>query len=165
MKKIGVALPNLLLGIVSLLLGIFLIAGDLNVLTKLTFIFIGIFMIATNILPLINSIQSSRIYELIYRLILVIFGICFIFYHNTALCIIVGILFIILPTIMIVIAPDKKLELKYQLPTLVLGIIILLLSPDTIIKALYIVLGVILVIFGLFAVVASFYTQKEIKNE
>jgi uncharacterized membrane protein HdeD (DUF308 family) len=163
MKKFGVLLPNLLVGILSLLLGIFLIAGDTDILTKLTFIFIGIFMIATNIIPLIESVKRNFWYEFAYRLILVIFGICFIFYHNTTLCIIVGLLFIILPIIKISIAEDKKNEFKNQLLTLIIGFIILLVSPDTVIKALYVVLGVVLIAFGLFAIISSFYTQKEIK--
>ena len=165
MKKFGFYWPNLVFGILSVLLGIFLIAGPTDVLTNVIFILVGIVMILSNAEPLYLAVKTQKWPVFVYRLILVIFGIMFIFTHNSALCVIVGLLFIALPIILILYSEDKKNEFFHQLPLLIIGIVILILSPDGALNILYKVLGVVLIAFGLFAIISSAYVQKEIKNE
>ncbi len=165
MKKIGIKISNLVIGILSILVGLFLVAADAKILATWTFRLVGVIMIVANIGPVIYAIKIRNYLDLILRLILISFGIMFIFYFNSTACVIVGLLFIIMPLIMIGFSKDKKSEFIEKLPTILLGIIILLISPENIVKWFYIVIGIALVIYGGLLVITSIYFQKELNDE
>jgi uncharacterized membrane protein HdeD (DUF308 family) len=164
MRKFGINFVNLIFGIVMVALGIWFCSGDTEVLTRVIFIVLGVVMIASNITPLVYAVRDKNLLEIIYRSILVIFGIVFMFWHNTAILIIVGILFILLPCLTIVLSDNKRDELMIQLPSIILGVVIIVLGPATIGKVIFIILGVISIVFGVLAIASSFYKQSIIKS-
>ncbi len=163
MKKFGVYWQNLILGILLTALGIFFCAGNTDTLTKVVFIIIGVLMVLSNINPLIVSIKRGDTIDIIARILFIIFGFMFMFQHNTALTIIVAIIFIVFPVIKILLAEDKMAMLAVNLPELLIGVIVLIAGTGAVTQALFIVLGVALIIFGVLTVLASFYKQEVIK--
>ncbi len=163
MKKFGINFTNLIVGILLILLGIFFCVGNTELLTKIIFITIGLIMIITNIYPLVESINNKDNMSIIYHVIEIVFGILFIFVHNTAICILVGILLIFIPVLSIVLSKNKNETALYWLPSIVLGVLILILGPSTIGHVLYVILGVLSIIFGIISVLSSFYKQEIIK--
>lgn len=145
-------------------IGIYFFAGNTEILTKIIFVIIGILMVITNIFPLINSINRKDLIDIVARIIFIVFGILFIFVHNTALSIIVGIIFIAFPIIKVLIASDKMTMFMINLPEILIGIIILIVEPQSVSKALFIVLGIFLIIFGILDILGSFYKQEIIKE-
>jgi uncharacterized membrane protein HdeD (DUF308 family) len=164
MRKFGINFVNLIFGILMVILGIWFVAGNTEVLTKVLFIILGIVIIAANITPLVYAIRDKNLLEIIYKSILVIFGIVFMFWHNTAILVIVGILFILLPVITIILSDNKRDELMIQLPSIILGIVIIIIGPATIGKILFVALGVVAIVFGLLSILSSFYRQEIIKS-
>lgn len=163
MKKYGFNLRNLIFGILLFLIGLFFCFGNTELLTKIIFIVIGILIIASNILPLIDSIKKKLYFNLATHLIEVIFGILFIFVHNKAISIIIGIIFIIIPIINIIISNDKRETLNYYLPSLIFGILVLVLGPSLIGHVLFLILGIVSIIFGIITILSSFYKQEIIE--
>ena len=164
MKKFGVNWINLIIGILLVISGIYFCAGNTEILTKILFVIIGILMVITNIFPLINSINRKDLIDIVARIIFIVFGILFIFVHNTALSIIVGIIFIAFPIIKVLLASDKMTMFMINLPEILIGIIILIVGPQSVSKALFTVLGILLIIFGILDILGSFYKQEIIKE-
>lgn len=165
MKKIGFKISNLIIGILAIIVGLFLIAADASILATWTFRLVGVIMIIANIGPFIYAVKIRTYLDLILRIILIIFGISFIFFYDATAYVIIGLLFIIMPLIMVMLSNDKKSELVEKLPTIIIGIIILLISPGTLAKWFYIVVGILLALYGTLLILTSIYIQKEIDNE
>lgn len=165
MKKIGFKISNLIIGILAIIVGLFLIAADASILATWTFRLVGVIMIIANIGPFIYAVKIRTYLDLILRIILIIFGISFIFFYDATAYVIIGLLFIIMPLIMVMLSNDKKSELVEKLPTIIIGIIILLISPGTLAKWFYIVVGILLALYGTLLILTSIYIQKEINNE
>ncbi len=165
MKKIGFKISNLIIGILAIIVGLFLIAADASILATWTFRLVGVIMIIANIGPFIYAVKIRTYLDLILRIILIIFGISFIFFYDATAYVIIGLLFIIMPLIIVMLSNDKKSELVEKLPTIIIGIIILLISPGTLAKWFYIVVGILLALYGTLLILTSIYIQKEINNE
>ncbi len=165
MRRLGLKLSNLIIGILAIIVGLFLIAADASILATWTFKLVGVIMIITNIGPLIYAVKIRTYLDLILRIILIIFGISFIFFYDSTAYVVIGLLFIIMPLVMVTLAEDKKSELVEKLPTILIGIIILLISPGTLAKWFYIVVGILLALYGAILILTSVYIQKEIDNE
>ncbi len=160
MKKFGINWVNLVIGILLIAIGIFFCAGNTDTLTKVLFIIIGVLMVITNIKPLIESIKAKDTIDIVARILFIVFGIMFIFVHNTALSIIVGILFIVFPVIKILLASDKMAMFMVNLPELIIGLIVLIVGPNAVGHVLFVVLGVFLIVFGVLSILSSFYKQE-----
>ena len=158
-------MSNLIIGILAIIVGLFLIAADASILATWTFRLVGVIMIIANIGPFIYAVKIRTYLDLILRIILIIFGISFIFFYDATAYVIIGLLFIIMPLIMVMLSNDKKSELVEKLPTIIIGIIILLISPGTLAKWFYIVVGILLALYGTLLILTSIYIQKEIDNE
>jgi len=165
MKKIGFKISNLIIGILAIIVGLFLIAADASILATWTFRLVGVIMIIANIGPFIYAVKIRTYLDLILRIILIIFGISFIFFYDATAYVIIGLLFIIMPLIIVILSNDKKSELVEKLPTIIIGIIILLISPGTLAKWFYIVVGILLALYGTLLILTSIYIQKETDNE
>lgn len=164
-EKIGFKISNLIIGILAIIVGLFLIAADASILATWTFRFVGVIMIIANIGPFIYAVKIRTYLDLILRIILIIFGISFIFFYDATAYVIIGLLFIIMPLIIVILSNDKKSELVEKLPTIIIGIIILLISPGTLAKWFYIVIGILLALYGTLLILTSIYIQKETDNE
>jgi len=165
MKKIGFKISNLIIGILAIIVGLFLIAADASILATWTFRLVGVIMIIANIGPFIYAVKIRTYLDLILRIILIIFGISFIFFYDATAYVIIGLMFIIMPLIIVILSNDKKSELVEKLPTIIIGIIILLISPGTLAKWFYIVVGILLALYGTLLILTSIYIQKETDNE
>lgn len=161
MKKIGFKISNLIIGILAIIVGLFLIAADASILATWTFRLVGVIMIIANIGPFIYAVKIRTYLDLILRIILIIFGISFIFFYDATAYVIIGLLFIIMPLIIVILSNDKKSELVEKLPTIIIGIIILLISPGTLAKWFYIVVGILLALYGTLLILTSIYIQKD----
>lgn len=165
MKRLGFKISNFIIGIIAIVVGLFLIAADASILATWTFRLVGVIMIIANIGPFIYAVKIRNYLDLVLRIVLIIFGISFIFFFDSIAYVIVGLLFIIMPLIMVVLAKDKKSELVEKMPTILIGIIILLISPGTLAKWFYIVVGILLALYGAILILTSVYIEKEIDNE
>ena len=164
-KRLGLKVSNLIIGILALIVGIFLIAADASILATWTFRLVGVIMIITNIGPFIYAVKIRNYFDLILRIILLVFGVMTLFYFNTTFSIIIGLIFIIVPLIVVLISDDKKAELIEKLPTIIIGIVILMISPGKLVKWFYIILGILLALYGAILILTSVYVEKEIDNE
>ncbi len=165
MKRLGFKISNFIIGIIAIAVGLFLIAADASILATWTFRLVGVIMIIANIGPFIYAVKIRNYLDLVLRIVLIIFGISFIFFFDSVAYVIVGLLFIIMPLIMVMLAKDKKSELVEKMPTILIGIIILLISPGTLAKWFYIVVGILLALYGAILILTSVYIEKEIDNE
>ncbi len=160
-------------GILSIIFGALLIILSIFAfkdLKNIIFVTIGVLLIVINSLFLLVTLLDSNKYYLVFNLIFeiigIILGILFLNNDNTAVIIIVGCYMILFPIVRILLSNDKKARLINELPSLIIGILLILFSfaLDDILKVVTIVIGAIIVCYGIFDIIITFKLKRDINK-
>lgn len=160
-------------GILSIIFGTLLIILSIFAfkdLKNIIFVTIGVLLIVINSLFLLVTLLDSNKYYLVFNLIFeiigIVLGILFLNNDNTAVIIIVGCYMILFPIVRILLSNDKKARLINELPSLIIGILLILFSfaLDDILKVVTIVIGAIIVCYGIFDIIITFKLKRDINK-
>jgi uncharacterized membrane protein HdeD (DUF308 family) len=160
-------------GILSIIFGALLIILSIFAfkdLKNIIFVTIGVLLIVINSLFLLVTLLDSNKYYLVFNLIFeiigIVLGILFLNNDNTAVIIIVGCYMILFPIVRIFLSNDKKARLINELPSLIIGILLILFSfaLDDILKIVTIVIGAIIVCYGIFDIIITFKLKRDINK-
>lgn len=123
----------LVFGLFGLLAGILLIALSADFLLNVVFVVMGIVTVLYNIPGLVLGLVGIRtrfgVLSLLLSLVSVAIGLLMIFWHTGILMIVLGVYMVVLPLIQILLAKEKLIKLKVELPKLIVGVVLLLLGP------------------------------------
>lgn len=158
--EIIIALALLIIGVLCIVL-----SGKtiINIITYL----IGAFFIISGITVIVGTIKNKSVVTtsltipIVQGVVLIILGSSLYIFPNHLVRLIVGILFIIIPTIKIILETEKLTVFKKELYKYIIGLIFII-SFDRLLDILFMVIGVVLI--GL-SVVLIIYTIKSFKND
>ena len=158
MKKNDISL--FIMGVFYVIVGaIFLIVSPDDIF-KFIFIVLGVLLIIANGLVLIDCLpkikkDKSEIIVLIISIIQIIMGVFVIVTKSKTLLIITGAILVALPTLAILFAENKKEQFKLEITKISLGCVFIILGATDVAKIVFIVLGVISLVFGAVYLVAA----------
>lgn len=157
----------LVLGLINTIIGILFLVINSSTLLNIVFFIVGGLIIASGGYSLYNAIKQKNTYEIIYASFDILFGILLMFFHKTFMLIIAAVYLILIPTIRIILNKNHSKQLMTELPRLIIGVVIILLTPEGILNILFKIIGVMLIIIGITGVLGSFVFERYIdsKNE
>ena len=136
-----------------------------NVVMALIFIVFGILTLLSGVSQLVSALKNigsgsiEAMFDLIMSIVTVCMGLVLIFLKNGIVMLVAGIYLIIFPIIRVLIAKEKLFQLKAELPSMILGVALVVLGPlavDIVFKiigAVVIALSVMYMVFGIIATV------------
>ena len=138
--------------LISIVLGVLLIALPVDFLLKVIFVIMGI----VTVLSAISGVSFGLTYfdrregklSLISSGISLIVGILMIFWHNSLLMILLGVYLLVLPIVEILLATDRAKQLKTELPKMVVGVVLLLVGPAKTVGMLFDIAGWLVLLAG-----------------
>lgn len=141
------ALTSILIsGLLGVGLGLFLILVNISFLMGIIFIIIGILTVFNNLPSLIFSLFDLKTNEGKIMLVLSFFataiGVAMIFFHNWILMIVLGIYFIFIPLLRLLLSQRHQELVGEELPKMILGVVMLLLGPASMMSILFRVAGI-----------------------
>ena len=172
MKKLSLV-PTLVVGTIGILFGL-LVAIFAQLVFDIILIVCGILTLLSGIPQFFNAIveltdkKKIAIFDLVIAIITIAVGAIFIFWRNEIVVICIGVYLIVFPLIRTLIADKKAEQLKVELPSMILGIALLVVAPRGLIHilgkvagALIIVLSAIYIVVG---IVAYFKAKKLLES-
>ena len=169
MKKLSLV-PTLVVGAVGIVFGIFfaLLAG---VIFDVILIVCGVFTLLSAIPQLISAIkgladkQKIAIFDLIMAILTAAVGIMLIFYRNEIVMLIVGAYLLVFPLIRTLIARQKLQQLKAELPSMILGVVLMLVAPKALVGILGSIAGAVIILLSVLYMVVgtvAYFKAKKI---
>ena len=152
-------------GLLGIALGVFLIVVNISFLMGIIFTLIGVLTVFNNLPSLIFSTFELKTGEgkimFVLSLVATAIGVGMIFFHNWILMIVLGIYFIMIPLMRLLISPKHEELIGEELPKMILGIVMLLLGPASIMTVLFRVAGIaVIALSALYIVGASISLSK-----
>lgn len=165
---------TIVIGTIGIVAGLVL-AFFHQLIVSLIFIILGILTLLSGIPQLVGAIKSfgnegnnkEAILDLVMSILTVIVGCALIFFHNNTVRLIVGIYLVVFPIIRILVAKKKGYQLKAELPTIVLGIVLVVLVPlamDVVFKIIGFAVAFISAVYMIFGIVATVKMKKAAQN-
>ena len=151
MKKNDISL--FIMGVFYVIVGaIFLIVSPEDIF-KFIFIILGVLLIISNGLVLIDCLpkikkDKAEIIVLVISIIQIIMGVFVIITKSKLLLIVTGSILVALPTLSVIAAKDKKEQLKLEITKISLGCVFIILGATDVARIVFVILGVISLIFG-----------------
>lgn len=160
----------ILTSIIYIGIGIAFVFVPANTLLWLTFILLGSLMIICNIPTLIEDLSNLKTNKknvpgLIFTLLCITLGIVLIFWKQKVLLICVGIFFIAFPLFKLIIAENKKKQLRYELPKMILGAIAIILGPENTMNVVFKIIGIIIILAGILYAICTFLLLTKYKEK
>ena len=151
MKKNDISL--FIMGVFYAIVGVIFLVVDPDDIFKFIFIVLGVLLIISNGLVLIDCLpkikkDKAEIAVLVISIIQIIMGIFVIVTESKLLLIITGAILVALPTLAILAAKDKKEQFKLEISKISLGLVFIILGATDAAKFVFVVLGVISIVFG-----------------
>ncbi len=148
----------LIFACLGLLAGTLLILIPTNFLLNVIFIVMGILTILYNIPSLaagLVAIQTKMgIITVLLSLVSIVTGFLMIFWHADLLMIFLGAYMVIFPLVEILLSDDKGQRLKTELPKIIIGLVLLLVGPSTVMNVMFDVAGwIVIALTALYVVV------------
>lgn len=164
---------NIILSILSAVIGLLFIVVDPAEFLRLIFVFVGIFVIISALPSLFTLAVKEKSKEenilLVYTIIIVAVGILLITCPYTIAYVIGGIILLVIPLYRIATSIDKIQTLKKEIVKLVLGIILIVGGLGTTIRAILYVLGAVIIALSIayliYNAVLLFKLNKKEKKE
>lgn len=154
----------LVTGIIGILIGLFMFIIPVNTLLKILFVVFGIMMLISGIPSLIHSLsnknEAGSTLDTVISLISVILGVILIFWHNSVVMIVCGIYLLALPVIRIFMSDNKKLQLRRELPRMILGVVMIIAGPGTIIDLLLKISGGVIILLAVLYMIFALLSLK-----
>ena len=162
MKKLSLV-PTFVVGAIGILFGL-LVAFLSGIVFDVILIVCGILTLLSGIPHFLGAVieladkKKLAIFDLIIAAITVVVGIMLIFYRNEIFVTLIGAYLIVFPLIRTLIAEKKAEQLKLELPSMILGVALLIVAPRGLIHilgkiagAFIIVLSVVYIVVGVLA--------------
>lgn len=172
MKKVTLV-PTLVVGGIGIVFGI-LFALLASVIFDIILIVCGVFTLISAIPQLISAIkgfaekQKIAVFDLIMSILTAAVGIMLIFYRNEIVMLVVGAYLLVFPLIRTLVARQKLQQLKSELPSMILGIVLMIVAPKALVGILGAVAGAIIVVLSVFytvvGVLAYFKAKKILES-
>ena len=172
MKKMSLV-PTFVVGTIGILFGI-LVAFFAELIFDIILIVCGVLTLLSGIPQFFSAIveltdkKKIAIFDLIIAIITVVVGVMLIFFRNEIVVTIIGVYLIVFPLIRILIAQKKVEQLKVELPSMIIGVALLIVAPRGLIHILGKVAGALIIVFSIIYVVvglvAYFKAKKLLEN-
>ncbi|MBE6552867.1 MAG: hypothetical protein E7666_00835 [Ruminococcaceae bacterium] len=139
----------LIFACLGLLAGMLLILIPTNFLINVIFVVMGVLTILYNIpgfaAGLVAIHTKMGIVTVLLSLISIVTGFLMIFWHADLLMIFLGAYMVIFPLVEILLSEDKSQRLKTELPKIIIGLVLLLVGPSTVMNVMFDVAGWIVI--------------------
>ena len=172
MKKMSLV-PTFVVGTIGILFGI-LVAFFAELIFDIILIVCGVLTLLSGIPQFFSAIveltdkKKIAIFDLIIAIITVVVGVMLIFFRNEIVVTIIGVYLIVFPLIRTLIAQKKVDQLKVELPSMIIGVALLIVAPRGLIHILGKVAGALIIVFSIIYVVvglvAYFKAKKLLEN-
>ena len=129
-------IPSIIAAAIGFIIGL-VIAIFSGVIIDALFVILGIMIILCSIPDIydaITELSKKGFLPLILAAIPAIVGLVLIFWHNSVVMILIGVYLLIMPIIRIVTSSDPKTQFSLELRSLILGLVLILIGPGSIIK-------------------------------
>ncbi|MGN1234394.1 MAG: hypothetical protein ACI4U2_00245 [Christensenellaceae bacterium] len=144
-------LKIILLSLLIVAIGTALIVVPVAQLIWLSFVLLGIAIVASAIPELIHQIHflgEEPFSGFVATLVRLVLGFLLIFWQQPVLMIVIGVLLVVLPLIRVFSCSERMFMLKRELPTIVIGVILIFVGPASFLEILFRVAGGITVALG-----------------
>ena len=169
MKKVSLV-PTIVVGAVGIIFGI-LFALLASVIFDIILIVCGIFTLISAITQLVSAIkgfaekQKIAVFDLIMAILTAAVGIMLVFYRNEIVMLVVGAYLLVFPLIRTLVARHKMQQLKRELPSMILGIVLMIVAPKALVGILGSVAGAIIIVLSVLYIVIgvlAYFKAKKI---
>lgn len=158
----------LIFGLFGLLAGALLIVLNADFLLKVIFVVMGVITMLYSIPGVVVGLMGLRSRSGVVTLVLSSLsagiGFWMIFWHNKILMIVLGVYMLVFPLVEILLAKDKLLRLKTELPKLIVGVVLLLIGPAKALGTVLDVAGWIVWILTAIYVIAVLIGQSRVNQ-
>ncbi len=169
----GMRSSGIVTSVISIIFGLLislLSAFAFDAMVEIVFTIIGVGIIVANIIPLIIAIQRLKldnkyVVDLVFSILSIVIGAMFIFEHSAVISIVCGVFLVVIPLIRILLAPNKLLELKRQLPLFVVAILMFFNVAGAVLRIALIVIGALLAILGIVNLVIELIDNYKHRND
>ena len=159
----------LISGLFGVGFGLFLLLIDVSFLMKIVFVLIGVLTVFNNLPALIFSALDIHTREGIILFILSLFatamGVAMIFFHNWVLMVVLGVYFVLIPILRILRAPQRQVLSGSELPKVILGVIMLLLGPASVMSVLFRIAGIVIIALCVVYMLVAIIFIKKTQNK
>lgn len=155
------AFQNVLVSILTIVVGILLCFANSEDILRVVFIAIGIIIIWGGITSLFSNRyivdEKEKNISFIISMITIITGFLLIYLYNQVAQLIIGFFLIALPTVKIISFNDHKEVLKKELFKIIIGVIVLVCGIGSIMDIILKILGVVVIILSLIYMIYNIY--------
>lgn len=156
--------------IIIALIGLLFILIDPGKLMHIVLIVVGIFVIIVSVNDIIANLSIPvrgpiTTTNLVMSIVSLVVGIAMIIWQNTLMSVILAIWFIVMPIVRIVTAINKKEQFKHEIPLFIVGVILLVFGPWSILDVLFKVVGGILIAAAVIDLICYFVLDHKAKKE
>ena len=172
MKKISLV-PTFVVGTIGILFGL-AVAFFAELVFDIILIVCGVLTLLSGIPQFFSAVveltdkKKIAIFDLIIASLTVAVGVMLIFFRNEIVVTCIGAYLIVFPLIRTLIAPKKVEQLKVELPSMIIGVALLIVAPRGLIHILGKVAGALIIVFSVLYVVmglvAYFKAKKMLEN-
>ncbi|MGM9682635.1 MAG: DUF308 domain-containing protein, partial [Eubacteriales bacterium] len=140
------------IGVVGILAGIIIFIIPAAALLNFLCIVLGILTLFSGVPMLIRAImnikQKGGIFDIVMSALTVAFALALIFSRNFLVMIVCGVYLIALPLVRIVLSDEKKLQFKNELPSLIIGIVMVIAGPGKAVDFLFNIAGIVIIVLS-----------------
>lgn len=151
------------------LAGVLLIAIPTDLLLKAIFVIVGVITAFYNFPGLITGLLhldtvAGKLAAVLSGISIAI-GVAMIFFHSTFLMVILGAYLLIFPLIQIAVSGNRSLQIKTELPKIILGIVLLIIGPAKAIDFIFDVVGWAIIVMSAIYVLISLLVKSYKKTK
>jgi len=164
-------LATLAVGLAGIFIGALLLVSPVDLLIKIFFTAFGVLTLISGIPQLVFSISNmgerpkEAVFDMILAIITIMFGLVLLFIQSMTVMLIVGGYLVIFPFIRVILASEKTVQFKKELPSIILGIVMIVVGPGKAIKALFDVAGIVFIVLAfVYMTVGIIVLLKKSKN-
>jgi hypothetical protein len=155
------AFQNILISILTIVVGILLCFANSQEILRVVFITMGIIIIWGGITSLFSNKyivdEKERNISFVISMVTIIVGFLLMYLYNQVAQLIVGVFLVALPIVKIISFKDHKDVLKKELSKIIIGIIVLVCGIGSIMDIILKILGVVVIILSLIYMIYNIY--------
>ena len=155
------AFQNILISILTIVVGILLCFANSQEILRVVFITIGIIIIWGGVTSLFSNKyivnEKERNVSFVIAMITIIVGFLLIYLYNQVAQLIVGVFLVALPIVKIITFKDHKDVLKKELSKIIIGIIVLVCGIGSIMNIILKILGIVVILLSLIYMIYNIY--------
>ena len=170
MKKASL-LSSVCVGVLGIFIGILLLKTPIDFLFKIFFIGFGVLTLISGVPQLVFSISNlgskpkESVFDMILAIITICLGLILMFIQSKIALIIVGAHLIVFPVIRVLLSGEKLLQLKKEMPIMILGIIMVVVGHVKAKGILFDIAGIIIIVLSVFYMIFGIVATKKINSK